>query len=352
MLGIKVLTVDDSILFRKMLARGMKRFPDIRIVGSAVDPFDAKDKITELRPEVLTLDVEMPRMDGIKFLRSLLPQYPLPVIVISSLKESVFDALDAGALDFVPKPCDCGTGAGTGNDAFMNEVAEKIRVAAGARLSFRGDAPGSIILSKAGLGAPPDPADIVAIGASTGGTEAIFSILTKYRADMPGFVIVQHMPEGFTKMFAERLDAVSGLDVKEAEDGDDVKPGRALVAPGGKHMRIHRSGCGYKVGVEAQAKVNGHMPSVDVLFESVAEAAGRHAIGVILTGMGSDGAVGLKKIRDAGGYTIGQDDRSSVVYGMPLAASHAKAVAIELPLYMIPDEIIRRLQDRPVAPVA
>jgi two-component system chemotaxis response regulator CheB len=188
-------------------------------------------------------------------------------------------------------------------------------------------------------------ADIIAIGASTGGTEAIFSVLTKYQADMPGIVIVQHMPEGFTELFAKRLGKATQFRVKEAEDGDEIISGNVLIAPGGKQMRIRKSGKGYIADVGDGAKVNGHRPSVDVLFESVAEAAQGNAIGVILTGMGSDGANGLKRIRDAGGFTIGQDERSSVVYGMPMAAYLAGAVEIQLPLYRIPDEIIRRLNE-------
>jgi two-component system chemotaxis response regulator CheB len=339
---IKVLAVDDSILFREMLSKGMRRFPDINVVGVAVDPFDAKDKIVALRPDVMTLDVEMPCMDGIKFLHSLMPQYPLPVVVISSLRESVFEAMDAGALDFIAKPSDMSDGG----ESFMNEVAAKIRVAATAKLAFRRDAPRDIGLSPEGLSVPASPLDVVAIGASTGGTEAIFSILTKYSSNVPGFVIVQHMPEGFTKLFAERLDSATRLHVKEAEDGDEVKPGRALIAPGGRHMRIARAGSGYMARIADGPKVNGHKPSVDVLFESVAASAGPRAIGVILTGMGSDGSLGLKKMLDAGGYTIGQDERSSVVYGMPMAAWLTGAVKVQAPLYRIPDEIIRILEER------
>jgi two-component system chemotaxis response regulator CheB len=268
-----------------------------------------------------------------------MPQYPLPVVVISSLRESVFEAMDAGAIDFIPKPDDMSGDQGS----FMDEVAAKIRIASKARLAFRRNSADGIVLSVAGLSAPADPSNIVAIGASTGGTEAIYSILTKYGANMPGFVVVQHMPEGFTNMFAKRLDSSSALSVKEAEDGDVVCPGNVLIAPGGRHMRVVRMGCNYVVSITDEAKVNGHKPSVDVLFESVSEAAGAKAVGVILTGMGSDGAAGLKKIRDAGGHTIGQDDRSSVVYGMPMAAYMIGAVAVQLPLYRIPDEIIREL---------
>ncbi|MDR2163689.1 MAG: chemotaxis response regulator protein-glutamate methylesterase [Clostridiales Family XIII bacterium] len=342
MTEIRVLAVDDSMLFREMLTKGMKRFPDIKVVGVAADPFDAKDKIVALRPDVVTLDIEMPCMDGIKFLHNLMPQYPLPVVIISSLRESVFEAMDAGAVDFLAKPDEM-----SGNmDAFVGEVAAKIRVASTAKFAFRKDAPKDIKLHAMELGVPADPLDLVAIGASTGGTEAIFSVLTKYRSNMPGFVIVQHMPEGFTKLFAKRLNSSTALRVKEAEEGDEVRPGMALIAPAGRHMRVLDSERGYTIRVEEGAKVSGHRPSVDVLFDSVAKAAGHRAIGVILTGMGADGAAGLKKIADAGGYTIGQDERSSVVYGMPMAAYLTGAVMVQLPLYRIPDEILRKLESR------
>jgi two-component system chemotaxis response regulator CheB len=227
--------------------------------------------------------------------------------------------------------------------AFIAETADRIRAAAGARLAFRRKEPSGIKLSVDGLRSPADPAAVVAIGASTGGTEAIYSILTKYTANMPGFVIVQHMPEGFTGLFAQRLDSATQFSVKEAASGDEVRPGTVLLAPGGLQMRIEKAGGAYRAITEEAPKVNGHRPSVDVLFESVAEAAGSDAIGVILSGMGSDGAKGLKAIRDNGGYTIGQDERSSVVYGMPMAAYMTGAVMVQLPLYRIPDEIIRVL---------
>jgi two-component system chemotaxis response regulator CheB len=339
---IKVLIVDDSLLFREVLTKGLSQYADMQIIGAAADPFEAKDKIIELRPDVVALDVEMPRMDGIKFLRNLMPQFPIPVVVISSLRESVFEAMDAGAIDFVAKPVDV-NGDPSG---FIREIAEKIRVAYSARALFRKKMPADIDLKMDGLTVPANPLDIIAIGASTGGTEAIVSILTKYQANVPGTVIVQHMPEGFTELFAQRLDAMTQLAVKEAEDGDEVRPGRALIAPGGRQMRIRKSAGGYAVCIDDSEKVNGHKPSVDVLFESVAEEAGRRAIGVILTGMGSDGAKGLKRIKDSGGYTIGQDERSSIVYGMPMAAHLTGAVTIQLPLYRIPDEIIRKLNSQ------
>jgi two-component system chemotaxis response regulator CheB len=337
--NIRVLIVDDSILFRETLVKGLGRCSDIKIVGSAVDPFDAKDKILALKPDVITLDVEMPRMDGIQFLRELMSQYPVPVVVISILRESVFEALDAGALDFIAKP-KVGDGE---TEVFMMDVAEKIRACAGAKFACRRKGGGDIVLSPIEVRGDVDPARVVAIGASTGGTEAIHSILTKFSANMPGFVIVQHMPVGFTKLYAERLNAVSWLEVKEAEDGDEVRQGRVLIAPGDYHMTLIKRPLGYAVSCGQAPKVNGHRPSVDVLFESVAAVAGRNALGVILTGMGNDGAKGLKQMRDSGGYTIGQDERSSVVYGMPMAAYVTGAVMVQMPLYRIPDEICRKL---------
>jgi two-component system chemotaxis response regulator CheB len=339
---IKVLIVDDSLLFREILQKGLRQFKDIEIIGIAVDPFDAKDKILALRPDVITLDVEMPRMDGIKFLRKLMPQFPLPVIVISSLRESVFEAMDAGALDFIPKP----EGSGDDTAVFVQNLAEKIRVASKAKLAFRGGVRSGIEMGMEGLKVPVDPRVVVAIGASTGGTEAIFSILTKFSGNMPGFVIVQHMPAGFTKLYADRLNKACALEVKEAADGDEVRPGLVLLAPGDYQMRVVRRGAGYAVVCDQSAKVNGHRPSVDVLFDSVADAGGQYSMGIILTGMGADGSKGLKRMRDVGCYTLGQDERSSVVYGMPMAAYITGAVMVQLPLYRIPDEICRKLSAR------
>jgi two-component system chemotaxis response regulator CheB len=284
-------------------------------------------------------------MDGVKFLRRLLPLHPLPVIVISGMTQSLAEAMEAGAVDFIPKP----SLGEEGMRLFVRVLGEKIRVAAQAHSAFRMNrkAQGiaeSLLLSREGLPGAADPRHLVAIGASTGGTEAIYSILTKYTANMPGIVVVQHMPQGFTRLFAERLRRVCELQVVEATDGERVEPGKVVIAPGGLHMRVFRAaGGGYAVRCEEAPKVNGHRPSVDVLFGSVAENVGRDAVGVILTGMGKDGALGLKRIRESGGYTIGQDERSSVVYGMPLAALKAGAVTIQLPLYRIADEILRRV---------
>ena len=336
---VKVMVLDDSLLFREMMVQGLKGDSLIKLVGFAGDPFEAKDRIPLLEPDVITLDIEMPHMDGIKFLHSLMPQYPLPVIVVSSLQTSVFEAMDAGAIDFIAKP---GNAAGD-QERFFAELKVKIIAASQARFAYRRHANAEIHLEAVGMRDRVDPLDVVAIGASTGGTDAINSIITKFSANMPGIVIVQHMPAGFTSLYAKRLDAISNLEVKEADDGDEVRPGRVLISPGDYHMALRKRGSGYVVSLDRGQRVNGHRPSVDVLFDSVAEAAGGHAIGVILTGMGADGAAGLKKIRDFGGYTIGQDERSSIVYGMPMAAYLSGAVMVQLPLYRIPDELVRRL---------
>ena len=339
---VKVMILDDSMLFREVMVKGLKNDSRIEIVGAANDPFEAKDMIPELAPDVLTLDIEMPRMDGIKFLRHLMPQYPLPVIVISSLKASVFEAMDAGAIDFIAKPDSLNEDL----TPFMNDLKNKIIAASQARFAYRKNTINEIKLDSEGVKGSVDPLDIIAIGASTGGTDAINSMLTKFSGNMPGIVIVQHMPAGFTSLYAKRLDAIANINVREAVNGDEVKPGVALIAPGDYHMTLERTAGIYRVKLNQDKKVNGHRPSVDVLFNSVANAAGSHAIGVILTGMGSDGANGLKKIRMSGGYTIGQDERSSVVYGMPMAAYVGGAVMVQLPLYRIPDEILRKLSGR------
>ena len=332
---IKVLIIDDSLLFRETLSKGLKKYAFIEIVGIANDPFEGRDKILELKPDVVTLDVEMPRMDGIKFLKKLLPKYPIPVIMISSLRQSVFEAMNAGALDFVAKPKQ-----GEDSTEFVKDIAIKIKGAANAKVAFRREKP-SIELSTEGIRGHVDPRALIAIGASTGGTEAIYSMLTKFSSNMPGIVIVQHMPPGFTKLYADRLNNSCELDIKEAEDGDIVKPGSVLVAPGDYNMTVHENNGVYVVNCRQSDKVSGHRPSVDALFMSVAEHVGSHAMGIILTGMGSDGAKGLLMMREAGAYTIGQDEKSCIVYGMPMAAYNTGAVMLQAPLFRIPDDIIR-----------
>lgn len=330
---IKVLIVDDSLLFRETLAKAVAADPAIEVVGTAADPYEARDKIIEYEPDVMTLDVEMPRMNGIEFLRRLMPQYPIPVVMISAVSDTVFDALDAGAVDFVSK---VGMGNPKALESLVNELIVKIKIASIAKVGHwkTKTAPKSSI---ARVGRSSDT--IIAIGASTGGTEATAAILEAFPADMPGIVIVQHMPPVFTKMYADRLNNACLLRVKEAENGDPVLPGQALIAPGDYQMRLKKSGTRYTVECFKGEKVNGHCPSVDVLFHSVADFAGRNAIGVILTGMGYDGAKGLLHMKEKGARTIGQDEESSVVYGMPKVAYSLGAVEKQAGLERIPQEI-------------
>lgn len=335
---IKVLIVDDSLLFRETLAREIAKDFGIEVIGTAEDPFAARDKILELKPDVVTLDVEMPKMDGIAFLKKLMPQYPLPVIVVSSIGKNVFEALDAGAVDFVTKPDSGKPGSMT---SFINELIVKIKIASTAKVGgFKKDYDAAKIVSNHGVDISNT---ILAIGASTGGTEAIYSVITALPRDMPGILIVQHMPPVFTKLYADRLNNSCKLEVKEAEDGDFVKPGRVLVAAGEYHLRLAKGPSGYYVKSTQGERVNGHCPSVDVLFDSVAEVAKNRAVGVILTGMGADGAKGLLNMRKAGAYTIGQDEKTSTVYGMPMVAYNIGAVQKQLPLDKIPQEICNHL---------
>lgn len=317
---IRVLIVDDSLLFREVLLRGLSSDQDIEVVATASDPYDARDKIISSQPDVMTCDVEMPKMNGIEFIQRLMPQYPLPIIVVSSTSGTVFDAMNAGAVDFVGKP---DLSSVNSVEHFINELIMKIKIASNAKVhNTEGEEPSKKIVSNeiAGKG------KIIAIGASTGGTEAIYAILKKLPADTPGIVIVQHIPPNFSRMFAERLNHQTNLTVKEAKTGDFMERGHVLIAPGDQHMIIRHVGDRYKVECFVGEKVNGHCPSVDVLFESVAKEAGKNAVGVILTGMGYDGAKGLMSMRRNGARTLGQDEKSCVVYGMPKVAFNIGAV--------------------------
>ena len=319
---IKVLVVDDSLVFREFLARGLADDPLIEVVATAVDPFDARDQIIKYEPDVMTLDVEMPRMSGIEFLRRLMPQYPLPVVIISAVSDTVFEAMAAGAVEFVVKP---DPKNGRSLNTVINELKTKVKVAAMANVS-QYKKTGATMQSVKNSCRSGSHGKVIAIGASTGGTEAVLSILKGLSADVPGIVIVQHMPPVFTRMFAERMNDVTALTVKEAQSGDRMECGHVFIAPGDKHMRLVKTGSGFTVECYAGEKVSGHCPSVDVLFESVAREAGAKAIGVLLTGMGQDGAKGLLSMRQAGARTIGQDEQSSVVYGMPKVAWQLGAV--------------------------
>lgn len=330
---IKVLVVDDSMMFRNMLAKGLDADPNIEVVAQAEDAYEARDAIVKYKPDVMTLDVELPRMSGIEFLRKLMPQYPLPVVMISSLSDKVFDALEAGAVDFVNKPDNLNRAQL--NDFLTQELAAKVKIASTAKVGKLKRVDNTSVSGHITVGKDR----IVAIGASTGGTEAIFEVVRRFKRDIPGVVIVQHMPPGFTKMYADRLNNQCEVAVKEAQTGDRVLPGQVLIAPGDRHMRLVKVGGVYQVECKGTDRVNGHCPSVDVLFNSVANAAGQNAVGVILTGMGGDGAKGLLEMRNKGAQTIGQDEASCVVYGMPKVAYDIGAVQHRLSLSMIAGKV-------------
>ncbi len=331
---IRVLVVDDSRLSREMIARGISSDPQIEVAAVAGDPFEARDKIIETRPDVITCDVEMPKMNGIEFVRRLLPQYFVPVIMVSAVSKVVFEAMEAGAVDFVVKP----DPSPKGTEFFLRDLIQKIKTASTVKAPLHRAEHAKVTGNMAN-----DTNNMIAIGASTGGTEAIYSILRALPPTVPGIVIVQHIPPVFSRMFAERLDNQTALKVKEAETGDYVEPGKVLIAPGDKHMRIKRAGKRYQVECFQGDKVNGHCPSVDVLFESVAKEAGGSAVGILLTGMGYDGAKGLLAMRRQGCKTIGQDEPSSIVYGMPKVAFDLGAVETQAALDNIPQILSRIL---------
>ena len=351
---IKVLVVDDSAVVRQVMVEVLKRAPDIEVIGTASDPLFAMQRMHSDWPDVITLDVEMPRMDGITFLKKLMAERPTPVVICSSLTEkgaeTTMQALAAGAMSIITKPK-------LGVKQFLqdasNDLVSAVRAAAQANLRRM------VLPVTASLKPPPKlTADavaptplgamaqtterIVAIGTSTGGTLALEALLTQLPRVCPGMVIVQHMPEKFTAAFAERLNSLCQLEVLEAKDGDRVIPGRALIAPGGRHMQLKRSGAQYVVEVADGPLVNRHKPSVDVLFRSVARFAGKNALGIIMTGMGDDGARGRKEMYDAGAFTIAQDEATCVVYGMPKEAVKLGGVHLSMPLGNLPGEILRR----------
>ena len=352
MQGIRVLIVDDSQLFRQLIAREiMKSLPlgsSIRVAG---DPFEARDRIMDFDPDVMLLDVEMPRMDGLEFLRKLRAQYPLPTVVYSSREEYRIKALAYGASDFVLKPT---AQTGPAAESYYMVLAKKLLASAlvpvrtveakkqepkpaaaslpKAASQVSAEAPGMAHRSKGSSVCPGMDRSIIAIGASTGGTEALASVMVNLVPPLPGIVVVQHIPPMFSRLFAERLNNDTPLKVKEAENGDVVQPGHAYIAPGLQQMRVKKMGSDYILEVQPGPRVNGHCPSVDVMFESVAQCAGNTALGVILTGMGADGARGLLQMRRCGARTLGQDEASCVVYGMPRAAWELGGVERQLPL--------------------
>ncbi|MHB8079296.1 MAG: protein-glutamate methylesterase/protein-glutamine glutaminase [Candidatus Krumholzibacteriia bacterium] len=348
----RVLIVDDSAVVRSVFAQELGRDPEIEVVGTAPDPFVARDMIVHRKPDVITLDIEMPRMDGLTFLRKLMHHYPLPVVVVSSLTAAssrlALEALAAGAVEVMCKPS-----AAYSVGDMMASLQEKIKAAACVDVKAR--------LRRAALANPEVTTplrslarttnQIIAIGASTGGTIAIEQILRRMPPDAPGIVITQHMPELFTRSFAERLDGLCRIQVKEAADGDSVVPGTALIAPGNYHLLLQRSGARYFVNVKSGPLVNRHRPSVEVMFSSVARTAGRNAVGAILTGMGGDGAKGLLEMRTAGAATLAQDEASCVVFGMPKVAIELGAAEQIVPLDGIAERLLQLAESRETAKV-
>jgi len=340
---IRVLIVDDSAIVRKILTEALSAEPDIEVVGTAPDPYVARDKLLTLAPDVMTLDIEMPRMDGLTFLKRLMHFHPMPAIVISSLAQpscrAALQALEDGAVEVLAKP-----GGPYSVGELRQTLAGKVRAAACARVRRAAD--------PASTGTPPAPKPcppctlgsdtVLAIGASTGGTEAIASIVSRLPANAPGVVVTQHIPPQFSRAFADRLNAISAMEVKEAEDNDAVWPGRVLVAPGDFHMLLRKGSAGYYVHVKTGPRVCYQRPSVDVLFSSVAESAGSNAVAALLTGMGADGAQGLLRLRQAGAHTIAQDEATSVVYGMPREAVELGAAVQVLPLPAIAAALLSR----------
>ena len=329
---IRVLVVDDSAVVRRVLSEELAKIKDIEVVGTAVDPYVAREKIVELRPDVLTLDIEMPRMDGLSFLAKLMQHHPLPVVVVSSVtpadSQTAMEALRLGAVEVIPKP----SSQFSVPDVRLH-LARAIRAAATAKLRPAGQPPPPVAGGKTvRLTSVSTTHKLIAIGASTGGTRALEEVLSKMPPDAPGIVVVQHMPQGFTASFAKRLDDMCAIQVREAKEGDRVVPGHCLIAPGGEHMLLRRSGAQMTVSVKSGPPVNHHKPSVDVLFRSVAQQVGRNAVGVILTGMGGDGARGMLEMREAGAHTIAQDEASCVVFGMPKVAIDMGAALDILPL--------------------
>ena len=349
---IRVLVVDDSALVRKILGTILDEDPGIEVVGAASNPYQAREKIKQLNPDVLTLDVEMPRMDGITFLRNLMRLRPMPVVMVSSLTANganvTLEALEIGAVDFIQKPR---SDVQRGLEEYGVVLKEKVKAAAAARVArapSTASARRPVVSAKAtGPATSYRSTDcIIAIGASTGGTEALREVLTRMPADSPGIVIAQHIPEAFSGPFAERMNRMSAVEVCEARDGQSIRRGHVYIAPGGKHLRVIKDGAHYRCGLGTDSPVNRHRPSVDVLFNSVAENVAGSAVGAILTGMGKDGAAGLLAMRRAGMPTMAQDERTSVIWGMPGAAVEMGGAEEVLPLGDIPQALADRAQER------
>jgi two-component system, chemotaxis family, protein-glutamate methylesterase/glutaminase len=351
-MSVRVLIVDDSALIRKLLTEMLSADPEIDVVGTAPDPYVARDKIKALNPDVVTLDIEMPRMDGLTFLSNVMRLRPTPVVMISTLTQkgakASLEALHIGAVDYVSKPQ---ADVAENLQWFREEIVEKVKVAARANLAALVRRKCTIPLSERKEVADAAPVlrrdavagRVIAVGASTGGTEAIAEVLAGMPAGSPPVLVAQHIPEMFSRSFSERVDRMSELTVREARDGEPALAGHAYVAPGNHHLSLARTGTGYTCVLDQNPRVNRHRPSVDVLFESVARSAGARGIGVMLTGMGRDGARGLKAMRDAGARTLAQDEATSVVWGMPGAAVELGAVQEVVALNQVRDRIVRLL---------
>ncbi|MDR4505483.1 MAG: chemotaxis response regulator protein-glutamate methylesterase [Candidatus Scalindua sp.] len=355
----KVLIIDDSAVIRKVLSSSLSKYKDIEIVGTAPDPFIARDKILSLKPDVLTLDVEMPRMDGLTFLKIIMTYRPTPTIMVSSLSQDGCDvtlrALESGAVDYVAKP----TSRHSGDvKSVIKELYGKIKIASRIKMGNNGNGrirkiphkPISSTLNYSETtpqnhGLFKGTHKIIVIGASTGGTEALRELLVQMPADSPGIAIVQHMPEIFTKAFAQRLDSLCSIKVTEGSNGDSLTPGKAIIAPGNYHMKLRRNGAMYRIETTQEERVHHQRPAADVLFESAAKYAGINAVGVILTGMGADGASGLLKMKQSGAKTIAQDEESCVVFGMPKEAIKLGAVDKTVSLQKIPESIFEFLRN-------
>jgi two-component system chemotaxis response regulator CheB len=347
-MAIRVLIVDDSATARTVLSDALSKDKEIEVIATAPDAYVARDKIINLKPDVVCLDVEMPRMDGVSFLRKLMKYFPVPVLMVSSLTQEgsqvTLDALEAGAIDFIAKPH---ANIYDGIDEIHKELISKVKMVASSNINARIKATkekfSSTILVPKVYTLAETTNKLIAIGASTGGTVALAELVSKLPKNIPGVIIVQHMPGGFTESFAQRLNSISQVEVKEAEDGDIIGKGRVLVVPGNLHAVVRRDGGNYRVKLGTGKKVSGHRPSVDILFNSVASHVGANAIGIILTGMGSDGAKGMLAMKQNGALTIAQDEKTSVVWGMPKVAFDIGGVSFVEPLDKIVDKVVSLL---------
>jgi two-component system chemotaxis response regulator CheB len=342
---IRVLVVDDSAVVRRMISEALAQDPEIEVVGTACDPFVARDLILELEPDVLTLDIEMPRMDGLTFLKILQEHRPMPVVIVSSLTQAgsklALRALELGAVDVVAKQS-----SAWNIGSLRDQLAHRVKGAARARLSLLKSSSVVSSAAESSAGIQFSPRQLIVIGASTGGTEAVKNVLTRLPAELPGICIVQHIPPVFSKTFAERLNECCALNVREAAHGDEVRPGTALIAPGDFHMVVEWDVTVYRVRLRQDPPIHFTRPAVDMLFNSAAHCAGRHAVGVLLTGMGRDGAQGMQQLKAAGAVNLAQNEATCVVYGMPRAAVELGVVDRVLPLDLMPHAILHALRER------